>query len=91
MMIFAVVDDVAFTEFGYIRNGKYRAYRDNGTITINGSHMATYRWIAYAQCSEWQRRRFSNYDAHHINGRGMVLSWYSIAALTAGKHRKLHR
>ena len=88
-MPYAILDGVAFYETGYVRNGRFKPYRKSGTITLYGKRYKAYRAIAYAKATPKQRARFSGYDAHHINGRKVPLTWSSVQLLTAAAHRKL--
>ena len=88
-MPFAILDGVAFYETGYTRKGRYKPYKEGGTITLFGKRYKTHRAIAYAKATPKQRARFSGYDAHHVNGRKVALTWSGVQLLTAAAHRKL--
>lgn len=88
-MPFAILDGVAFYETGYTRRGCFNPYKEGSTITLFGRRYKTHRAIAYAKATSKQRARFSGYDAHHINGRKVALTWSGVQLLTAAAHRKL--
>lgn len=88
-MPFEILDGVAFYETGYTRKGHFKPYKEGGTITLFGKRYKTHRAIAYAKATPKQRARFSGYDAHHLQGRKVPLTWSNVQLLTAAAHRKL--
>lgn len=89
MDILAVVDGVAFYETGYARNGRYRAYSEARTVTLEGKRRPIHRAIGYAKAAAAQRKRFTRYDAHHVDGNHANNTWSNIQLVTAETHRKM--